>query len=136
MDPLARLRTFPKAPSPNDDASAIRGNPTLDQKQLNANILAYHVAAGTKVFGNSVLNDLKMVEVNVKPVDKRAGGGVSQAQAEDELEGEMICEIHVSEGEHTYDNGSTRPTNRVPRVGMLNVYGTVAGPCFAAICDL
>ena len=100
MDPLARLRTFPKAPSPNDDASAIRGNPALDQKQLNANILAYHVAAGTKVFGNGVLKDLKMVEVNVRPSNKRAGGGESQTRAGDELEGEMICEIPVSEGQY------------------------------------
>lgn len=96
MDRLARLRSFPKAPSPNDNVSAIRGNLTLEQKQLNANILAYHVAAGSKVFGSEALSGLRMVEGNVR---KRRDGLGSQADGPDQYEGEMICEIEVKEGE-------------------------------------
>ena len=97
MDPLARLRKFPKAPSPNHDASVIRGNLTLEQKQLNANILAYHVQAGTSVFQNDVLKDLKLVEVNLRK--KRDGLG-GDARDSDALEGEMVCEIEVKESEY------------------------------------
>ncbi|KAI0784895.1 hypothetical protein C8Q75DRAFT_723594 [Abortiporus biennis] len=66
-DPLARLRAFPKAPPPNDNPSAIRGNVSLESKQLCANILAYHVAhyPGSTVFANEALRELKAVEVNV-----------------------------------------------------------------------
>ena len=102
-DALARLRTFPKAPSPNDDASAIRGNLNLDQKQLGANILAYHVAAQTKVFASDALKDLKLVEINVRP--KSASGDSSRTEGSEDLEGEAICEIKVSEGEISETSG-------------------------------
>ena len=95
MDPLARIRSFPKAPSPNHDVNAIRGNLTLEQKQLNANALAYHVAAGTKVFASDSLRGLKLLEVNVRPRAQGCNGG---SRIEDTLEGEMICEIAITEG--------------------------------------
>ncbi|PSR78326.1 hypothetical protein PHLCEN_2v7448 [Hermanssonia centrifuga] len=96
MDPLARIRTFPKAPAPNDDISAIRGNVPSEHKQLNANCLAYHIGgAGSKVFANGLLNDMKLVEVNVR--QKRPGVG-GEAQGTERWECETVCEIEVKEG--------------------------------------
>ena len=120
MDPLARVRSFPKAPSPNHDASAIRGNLTLEQKQLNANILAYHVQAGTSVFQSEVLKDLKLVEVNLRKKREGLGG---DAKDTDALEGEMVCEIEVKESEYHWSSAScmcscrSRYVERVPRNG-------------------
>lgn len=95
MDSLARIRSFPKAPSPNDNASAIRGNITLEQKQLNANILAYHVGADKNVFAGDLLKGMKLVEANVKRRREDLGG---RATGVDGLEGEAIIELDVSEG--------------------------------------
>ena len=95
MDPLARLRSFPKAPSPNDDPSAIRGNLSLEQKQLNVNILAQHVGEEKNVFEAEAIQGLKTVELNVRRRREGLGG---KSPSVDGYEGEIICEINVTKG--------------------------------------
>ena len=93
MDPLARLRSIPPAPAPNDNPESIKGNVSLEEKRLQANILAYHVAhnPGSKIFANEALRGLQLVEVNVrKQSPQDASGRV-------ELCAETICEITVEE---------------------------------------
>ncbi|KAJ3532371.1 hypothetical protein NM688_g7433 [Phlebia brevispora] len=107
MDPLARLRSFPKAPSPNDDPASIRGNLNLELKQLNANILAYHVGAGGRAFAGDVINGLKIVEINVR---KKRYAPQEDSQGPDDMEAEIIY--------------------------MLNVHGGMSGGCFVAILDI
>lgn len=97
MDSLTRLRTFPPAPAPNDHPEEITGNVSLDEKRLNANILAYHVAHSpeSKVFANSAIQGLKLAEINVRERSQvEAGGKV--------MEAETICEITVEEGENKH----------------------------------
>lgn len=129
MDPLARIRGFPAAQPPNDDASSIRGNVTLEQKELSARIFSYHIAnhPGSKVFSNQILNGLKLVEVNVR---RKKLGGDDKSQGV--LEGETICEVEVVEGESL---PKSLPYRTSPGAGMLNVYGTLAGGCAFHILD-
>jgi len=107
-DPLVRLRSFPKAPPPNHDASAIQGSITLEEKQLNANIFAYHIAhsSGSNVFANKELSGLKLVEVNVIKSDDGKT-----------LQGRTVSELVISES-------------------MLNVHGTMAGGFAATLLDI
>lgn len=95
-DPLAIIRSMPRAPPPNDDASAIQGNVTLEQKELSARILYYHVSnyPGSKVFANTLMGGLRIVEVNMR---RRKVG--EDDKSEGILEGETIFEIEVIEGE-------------------------------------
>ncbi|GJE87509.1 HotDog domain-containing protein [Phanerochaete sordida] len=114
-DPLARLRTLPKAGHPNEDVSTVRGNCTDDVNQLNVNALAYYAGAGTNVFGNEQARHIQLVEANVR----RRRGGPPGAWAE----------AHALEAETIYD---------VPvHDEMLNRGGhTVSGACVAHFIDI
>lgn len=96
MDSLARLRAFPPAPAPNDRPEDIAGNVSLDEKRLNANILAYHVAhsLGSNVFANKAIHGLKLVEINVRDRPQITS-------ARKVMEAETVCEITVEESKHT-----------------------------------
>ena len=92
--PLDRLRKFPKAPAPNHDPASIKGNLTLDQKQLLANILAFHIAnhPESRVFAHDTAGKLKLVEANIKKSDVPTDGGAETAVAE------TVHEVTVEEG--------------------------------------
>lgn len=95
-DPLAIIRALPRAPAPNDDPTTIRGNVSLEHKELCQRILYFHVAnyPGSTVFSNQLMNDLKIVEVNsrrMKVGEDDASGGI--------LQGETIFEIEVTKGQ-------------------------------------
>ncbi|TCD64229.1 hypothetical protein EIP91_004331 [Steccherinum ochraceum] len=111
--PLDRLRKFPTAGPPNDDPASVKGNLSLDQKQLLANILAYHIAhhPGSKVFANEVAGNLKLVEAYIRKSDVPTDGGVKTAVAE------TVHEVTTGEG-------------------MLNVHGSLAGACGVYFLDL
>ncbi|KAI0366951.1 hypothetical protein BV20DRAFT_971261 [Pilatotrama ljubarskyi] len=131
VDPLQRLRAFPRAPAPNDDSATVKSNLADGTVQLLQNILAYHVAHYTdsKVFGNNHAKSLKLVEAYVVP---RGEGGQS-VQGEklrqslpgtdilkgkpDDLEALTVCEATVEED-------------------MLNVYGTLSGACATLLIDI
>jgi len=110
--PLTRLLKFPKAPAPNNDPASIKGNLSFDQKQLLVNILAYHVAhyPGSNVFAHDSAGKLKLVEANIRETDVPTDGGTGTSVAE------TIHEVIVEEG-------------------MLNVHGTLAGPCAVNFLD-
>ncbi|KAH9942590.1 hypothetical protein B0H21DRAFT_779999 [Amylocystis lapponica] len=106
---------FPTASPPNEDASGIIGNVSLDDKQLCANIMAYHVAnyPGSTVFGHNEAKGLKLVELWVKKVGMGAESGSNPAR----IGAQTVIEISVEEG-------------------MLNVHGAFAGPCATLILDV
>ena len=98
-------RTYPTAPAPNDDISAIGGNCTLEQKQQNVNILAYFLGADDEtLFGRNELKDMKLVEMDVY---KRKIGSSAENSEVDALEGRTVCEIEVKKG-----TGSTAAQRR------------------------
>ncbi|KAI8994105.1 hypothetical protein BD414DRAFT_521183 [Trametes punicea] len=124
-DKLQRLRSFPRAPAPNDDPSAVKSNLSEEAVRLHQNILAYHVAhhPDSAVFGNNQAKGLKLVEVYVRPREegsslekKRQSPGTEKPRAAD-LEAVTVCEIVVEEG-------------------MLNVHGTLAGACAMLLVDI
>lgn len=128
-DPLARLRSFPKAGPPNDDAAAVRGTATDEQKQLNMNALAHFVAAGTSVFGSEQAKDLRLVEANIR--SRKVGSGNPDA-----IEAEAILEIEVQEGEFPRAT-DTRGLVLKSGPGMLNVDArTMAGPFIAHLIEM
>ena len=88
-------RVYPTAPAPNDDVSAVGGNCTPEQKQWSANLLAhFNGHKGPAVFGQNVLNNIKLVEMNL---NKRKLGSTDGADR-DEYEGQQIYELKVDEG--------------------------------------
>ncbi|KAI0788223.1 hypothetical protein C8Q74DRAFT_1366981 [Fomes fomentarius] len=134
-DAIARLRAFPRAPAPNDDAAAVESNLSEADVVLCQNVLAYHVAhrLGSKVFGNGQAKGLKMVAVHVKrrgseddgasefegsPASPQSPKGSLSARkgVPDDLEAVTVCELMVEEE-------------------MLNVHGTFAGACAMLIVD-
>lgn len=92
--PSNRFLGLPKAPAPNNDPASIRGNLSLDQKQLMVNVLAYHVAhhSGSKVFAHDTAGKLKMVGANIRKTDVPTGGGAETLVAE------TIHEVAVDDG--------------------------------------
>ncbi|KAI0754956.1 hypothetical protein C8Q80DRAFT_1266487 [Daedaleopsis nitida] len=126
---IDRLRAFPRAPAPNDDATAVKSNLSEDDVKLSQNILAYHVAhsPGSKVFGSGPASGLKLDEVWVHRRNHSQSGGptvggtsddgtTSGQRRADELEGVIVCELTVTEE-------------------MLNVHGTLAGACAVLVID-
>lgn len=93
-DPLARLRSLPKAGPPNDDVSQVRGNCSDEHKQLNMNAWAFYAPSGTAVFGSEQARQLKLVEANIR---KRRVGPPNSSDP-DGYEAETIYEIEVKEG--------------------------------------
>ncbi|PCH40751.1 hypothetical protein WOLCODRAFT_162511 [Wolfiporia cocos MD-104 SS10] len=125
MDFLAKARKLSPAPAPNDDPTKIKGNISLDKKQLAANIFAWHIAnyPGSNVFGHSELKNLRLSEVYVRRVGM---GKQTELVGEDEpaealrsiaLEGQTVCEVTVEKN-------------------MLNVHGALAGGCSAHMLDI
>ncbi|KAI0340834.1 hypothetical protein BDW22DRAFT_1359670 [Trametopsis cervina] len=109
---------YPKAPAPNDDVSAIRGNSPDEHKQFNVNTLAFFSGVGSRsVFGYESVKDLKLVEMNVNRRHLGPSAIDSNGSAAEIVEGQTICEITVKEG-------------------MLNVNGTLAGACLMHIIDI
>ncbi|PIL35242.1 hypothetical protein GSI_03032 [Ganoderma sinense ZZ0214-1] len=110
---LERLRSFPRAPAPNDDATAVKTNLPEDAVRLLQNILAYHVAdySGSNVFGHEQGKGLELVEAFVRTRHR------DQDKAQDRLEAVTVCELLV---EHN----------------MLNVHGTFAGACAVHMVDI
>ncbi|KZT66452.1 hypothetical protein DAEQUDRAFT_730295 [Daedalea quercina L-15889] len=126
MDYLNRVRQLPAAPRSHGNAASIKSNLSLEQKQLTLNLMAYGTGryARKKVFGrDQVMKKLELVEVHVR---KFSLGGqrelVSTTQPAEELrklmlEIENVCEVTVDED-------------------MINMYGTLAGPCSACIAEV
>lgn len=103
---VAQWRKLPAAPAPNDDPAAIKGNVSLEMKELGARILAWHVAdyPGSRVFGHDALAKLKFAEVTIRKVGM---GEAPEPVREDlsaealrglPLEAQTVCEITVDEG--------------------------------------
>lgn len=104
-DPLARLRSLPKAGSPNDDVSKVRGNCTDEVKQLNVNILAHYAGVGASgVFGSEQAKQLKLVEANLR--HPRLAAPTSNDP--NVLQAEAIYEIEVAEGAEDRDGRKVR----------------------------
>lgn len=113
-DAIARLRAFPRAPAPNDDATAVESDLSEADVVLCQNILAYHVAhrLGSKVFGNGQAKGLKMVAVHVKgrgsdaiegsPASPQSPnlGPARKGGVPDDLEAVTVCELTVEEGQY------------------------------------
>jgi len=126
MDFLSTVRRLPPALPPNDNPASIKGNLALERKQLNVNILAWHIAnfPGSRVFGHAELKDLRLVETHVW----KANMGENLVELLEEtifpvdarqhsLKGQTVCEVTVTEE-------------------MLNVHGTLAGGCSAHLIDI
>ena len=100
-DGLARLRSFPRAPAPNDNPAAVKSNLPEADVVLNQNILAHHVAhhPDSAVFGNIQSGRLKLVELYVR--DRHSGAAPPQdaaAAKSASLEGMTVCELTVEKG--------------------------------------
>ncbi|TFK86283.1 hypothetical protein K466DRAFT_646481 [Polyporus arcularius HHB13444] len=110
------LRAFPAAPAPNDDPSKVKSNIAEDNVRLCQNVLAYHIAhhPDSRVFGHEQASGLTMTEVTVNP---RGAGKEGKNPRPDDFEAVTVCELTVQEG-------------------MLNVHGTLAGPCAMLVIDL
>ncbi|KAI0690850.1 hypothetical protein BC835DRAFT_158477 [Cytidiella melzeri] len=114
-NPFHRNRPYPKAPAPNDDVSAVRGNCSVEHKQLNLNTLAFFGGNGeTSVFGFDAAKHLKLVEMNL---NKRALSSDSNGGKIEVFEGHTVCEIEVKKG-------------------MLNRHGVLAGACLVHVVDI
>ncbi|KAI0643063.1 hypothetical protein C8Q79DRAFT_981388 [Trametes meyenii] len=140
-DRLQRLRSFPRAPAPNNDASAVQTNLGTDVVELLQNILAFHVAhrPGSTTFGNDQAKGLRLVQVHVRPRERgrtrasplalpagpepsdakirQSPGASAKRTNPDDFEALTVCEVVVEQG-------------------MLNVHGTLAGPCATLLIDL
>ncbi|KAI0718279.1 hypothetical protein C8T65DRAFT_737498 [Cerioporus squamosus] len=117
---IDRLRAFPGAPAPNDDPSSVESNLAADEVRLCQNVLAYHIAhhPDSRVFGHEQASGLKLTEVTVRPRGAASGKGKEgRAPRPDDFEAVTVCELTVQEG-------------------MLNVHGTMAGPCAMLVIDL
>ncbi|KAI0687233.1 hypothetical protein C8Q76DRAFT_299151 [Earliella scabrosa] len=118
---LERLRSFPRAPAPNDNAKAVKSDLPEEHVVHCQNILAYHIAhhPGSKVFGNGQAMGLKLVEMAIRDRRQEPAPGENRPQKapKADLEGMTICELAVEED-------------------MLNVHGTLAGACAVLIIDL
>lgn len=109
MNFLTKARQLPRAPAPNHDPAAIKGNISVENKQLAANIFAWHIAnyPGSKVFGHSETKGLRLAEVSVRKVGMGAPGELVEEDESVEnlknvlLEGQTICEITVDEGQRS-----------------------------------
>ncbi|KAI0671046.1 hypothetical protein C8Q78DRAFT_1130958 [Trametes maxima] len=117
-DRLQRLRSFPRAPAPNNDASAVQSNLDTDVVELLQNILAFHVAhrPGSTTFGNDQAKGLRLVEAYIR----QSPGASAKRANPDDFEALTVCEV-VSD---------------MFCPGMLNVHGTLAGPCATLLVDL
>ncbi|KZT06484.1 uncharacterized protein LAESUDRAFT_180420 [Laetiporus sulphureus 93-53] len=125
MDFLAKAHKLPPAPPPNNDPSSVKGNISLEKKDLAQRIMAWHIGnyPGSKIFGRSELSDLKLTEVAVRTVGM---GDHTELVGEDvpveelrkmPLEVQSVMEIKVKEE-------------------MLNVHKTLAGGCSAHLLDV
>ncbi|KAI0768965.1 hypothetical protein BD413DRAFT_478496 [Trametes elegans] len=131
-DNLQRLRSFPRAPPPNQDSSTVISNLPDHLVQLQQNILAYHIAhhpdpPARSAYGSEHAKSLKLVEAYVRP--REEGGGATSGEnacqspgtapniSPDDLLATTVCETQVEEG-------------------MLNVHGTLAGACATLLIDL
>ncbi|KAI0092115.1 hypothetical protein BDY19DRAFT_579559 [Irpex rosettiformis] len=116
---FSRNRLYPKAPEPNGDVSAVKGNCSDEQKQLNLNTLAFFAGIGEpSVFGYHVAANLKLVEMNVNRIC--ISGSSAEASGEESvkaIQGHTICEIEV-------------------QTGMLSRHGTLAGACLVHLLDI
>jgi len=125
MDFLVRARKLPPAPAPNDDPSKIKGNLSLEKKQLAVNMLSYNIGnlPGMNLFGNSVLKNMVLVEVYVRKVGM---GSEVELIGEDDrvevlrsvpLETQIVFEMRVDGG-------------------MPNLHNILAGACYPTLIEL
>ncbi|KAJ8469520.1 hypothetical protein ONZ51_g8933 [Trametes cubensis] len=158
-DKLRHLRSFPRAPAPNDNIAAVKSNLPDDLVELQQNILAYHVAhhPGSSVFGHDQAKGLKLVELYVRSRSSEEDSvqksrqslppGTENAKPStspnpnpspklkvkvkprtDDLEALTVCEVDVQDGKC--------PSSTGRRCCMLNVHGTLAGPCLTLFLDV
>ncbi|KAI0655498.1 hypothetical protein C8Q70DRAFT_923490 [Cubamyces menziesii] len=145
-DKLRHLRSFPRAPAPNDNIAAVKSNLPDDLVELQQNILAYHVAhhPGSSVFGHDQAKGLKLVELYVRsrsseedsvqksrqslpPGTENAKPSTMKVKPRtDDLEALTVCEVDVQDGKCPSSTGRR----------MLNVHGTLAGPCLTLFLDV
>jgi hypothetical protein len=120
-DGLSFFHSLPRAV--HDDVENIKGNLTLEQKQLCANILEYFVVAGN-AYGSEVGKRIQLVEINVTKEDGRG------------VQGRTVCEVEVAKGE---TRNALRRLMFAQMVAnskdMCNIYGTLHGGCAAYLID-
>ena len=141
---LERLRSFPRAPAPNDNAKAVKSDLPEEHVVLCQNILAYHIAhhPGSKVFGNGQAMGLKLVEMAIRDRRQEPAPGENRPQKapKADLEGMTVCELAVEEGEcsrtHVVWRTEAEYCVLLCTPDMLNVHGTLAGACAVLIIDL
>ena len=106
MDFVSKARQLPPAPSPNDNIASIKGNASTEQKQLSANVLAWHIAntPGSRVFGHNEFKDMKLTEVYIWKMSAGEIVGLLENSMSQEaarglsLRGQTVCELTVTEG--------------------------------------
>ncbi|KZT05782.1 uncharacterized protein LAESUDRAFT_655038 [Laetiporus sulphureus 93-53] len=122
---LARVRKLPRAPAPNDRPEDIKGNLSLEMRQLAVNFMRFAIAdfPGSDVFGHVFLRDMRLTEIYLR---RAAMGGQAELVAEDvsletlrgvPLEVQLVCELQV-------------------RKDMLNLHGVLAGAASAHLIEL
>ncbi len=140
---IDRLRAFPAAPAPNDDPSKVKSNLAEDDVRLCQNVLAYHIAhhPDSRVFGHEQASGLTMTEVTVNARGAaKEKGKEGKKPRPDDFEAVTVCELTVQEGE--LSPGVSIAPGRMLMLavfvfsGMLNVHGTLAGPCAMLVIDL
>ena len=101
---LARLRAFPRAPAPNNDAAAVRTNLPPADVVLCQNILAYHIGhhPGSAIFGHEQAKGFRLVELLVRdraaPPGAPADADALRAARPADLEATTVCELLVTQG--------------------------------------
>ena len=117
-DGLSFFRSLPRAA--HDDVENIKGNLTLEQKKLCANILEYFVVAGN-AYGSEIGKRIQLVEINVSKEDGRG------------VQGRTVCEVEVAQGETRIELRRLMFAQMVK--DMCNIYGTLHGGCAAYLID-
>ena len=83
------IRSLPRAPPPNDDPSAIRGNLSPKNKELMANILGYKTRLGKSAFADGAAYEVKLTETDIVSMQ---GSNTSAKGAR------IVCEVTVGDG--------------------------------------
>ena len=87
------MRALPSAPPPNDDPSSIRGNLSLEHKELLAKAWGWKAHPGKAIFGDGAAHSMKVVELDLfmNPMGEGSDAVAPEARC--------IAEVVVQDGE-------------------------------------
>jgi len=107
----------------DDDGSKIAGNVSDDIKKT---VRSLENALTGRIFGGSVLSRTKVKEVSI----------LAKAEEPERLEGRVVCELDVAEGEQSQCWLFPHPIINDHDIDMINIGGGMHGGCSAFLIDV